>query len=106
MILFVINNFFAVSSILSSTSEFPIGLPAAFKKVFDIPPPTTTEEDLVIKFLITSNFVDTFEPPTTLIICLFYSNADSKFLISSENKSPAHAFLDNSIAPKVEAAVL
>ena len=95
-----------MSSILSSTSEFPIGLPAAFKKVLAIPPPTTTEEDLVSKFSITFNFVDTFEPPTMLRICLFSSSADSKFFISSENKSPAHAFLDNSIAPNVEAADL
>ena len=72
MILFVVNNSFAVSNILSSTSEFPIGLPAAFKKVLAIPPPTTTEEDLVSKFSITFNFVDTFEPPTMLRICLFF----------------------------------
>ena len=59
-----------------------------------------------IKLLITFNLVDILEPPTMLKICLFSLSANSKFVISSEKRSPEHAFFENLIAPNVEAAVL
>ncbi|GIR11081.1 MAG: hypothetical protein CM15mP22_5010 [Gammaproteobacteria bacterium] len=46
----------------SSTRDVPISKPLAFKKVFAIPPPTSTLSDFDNKLVITSNFVETFDP--------------------------------------------
>ena len=53
-------------SISSSHNDLPISLPAALRKVFAMPPPTRTFSDLFNKFEMTSNLVETFEPPTIL----------------------------------------
>src|SRR5210317_650868 len=94
----------ACSSMESSQSEFPILFPLAFNKVFVIPPPVITSFDTCIRLFITSNFEDTFEPPTidrvgVSLECIAFVNA----FTSSSNKSPAHEVLDDWIAPKVEA---
>ena len=69
-------------SISSSHNDLPISLPAALRKVFAMPPPTRTFSDLFNKFEMTSNLVETFEPPTILDKELPSTNAELIFSTS------------------------
>ena len=54
---------FAVSTMVSSTRDFPTFRPDARIKVFAIPPPTIILSATLFIYFISSSFVDTFAPP-------------------------------------------
>ena len=78
--------------------------PLAFRKVLVMPPPVSTSFEIFKRLLITSNFEDTFAPPTMdkVGVSLEFIALINAF-VSSSNKSPAQEVSDELIAPKVEA---
>ena len=55
----------AASSLSSSTSDVPTGLPMALKKVYAIAPPMSRRSTRGIRFSMTSILSDTLAPPST-----------------------------------------
>jgi hypothetical protein len=55
----------ATSIMSGSCSDLPTDAPSAARKVFAIPPPTTSWSTFEMRLSSTSSLVETFEPPTT-----------------------------------------
>src|SRR5690606_32631123 len=84
------NNSFAKSTLSTSTKDFPISKPCAFKNVNAIPPPINTLSATLSKFLITSILSDTLAPPKIATNGLAgFSRAPPIKLISFSNNKPA-----------------
>ena len=96
---------FAVSTMSASYSDAPTLAPLAAKNVLAIPPPTMIWSQIFANDLSTSNFVETFEPPTIASMGLAgLSKALANASSSAANNGPAQAVFALAITPSVDAS--
>ncbi len=89
----------------ASCSDFPIGCPAAARKVFAMPPPTISRSTLPSRFSSTVSLVETFDPPTMATSGrLGASSAFSSASSSLVRSGPAQATGANLATPWVLAS--
>ena len=94
----------AKSNMSFSTSELPISIPFAFKKVKAMPPPIMTLSTRLPKFSMTPIFPDTFAPPRMATKGRTgFSTAPSRYTISFLRRKPAAEAEMNLVMPTVEA---